>query len=115
MKWLNFIKKKKENPFFTKLKGLIPLSIKLKDIKSIFYVGGIAYSESDYEKVKTAILENELDSFLKRVVYDVHHDNIELYLVEDKADNQVILLLFDPVELYQKEQILEIIPINGRN
>jgi hypothetical protein len=106
MAWLNFVKKEKENPFFTKLKRVLSKDIKLESIRSIYYLGGFEYSKNGYEKARAAILSGNLNSFLKSISYNVQQDNIELYLMDFGLRRSIVMIL-DPVELYQRETVLD--------
>ena len=117
MSILNRLMKKSDNknPLYIKLKKAI-LKQKFKiDIKSAYFLFGIPYSISNLEIMKKAISENTLSELKKKVLYDVLQDNIELYLIEDSNDKLYMILLLDPYELYERESIIEIIPVNNKD
>jgi hypothetical protein len=111
MKWSNLFNRKNENTFFTKVKPLILKVVRLKEIENLYYLGGFAYNEKALKNIKGLISANALESFLKENSFDSQGDNIELYFLEERSGKKSIIFILDFVELYEKEKILEVIPV----
>ena len=60
---------------------------------------------------KSCLLK-QIKSVLKEVGYNTQENNIELYLVEDDAEQSRLIIILDPVELYNREELLKVIPCN---
>jgi hypothetical protein len=107
---LNMFDSKKENPFFTKLKNLNSKQNFAGKIVKAYYLGGVVYNDENYENVMQAISESSLDVFFENNTYNTQENNIELYWIDDDKEQIKILVLLDPVELYENEKVLEIVP-----
>jgi hypothetical protein len=105
----NWFNAKKASSFFAKLKGLNAKQKFADKIEKAYYLGGVVYNDENYTNVLQAVYNNTLDEFLKTRSYNTQQDNIELYWVKDDKDESKILLVLDPVELYESEKVLEII------
>jgi hypothetical protein len=107
---LKMFSSKEENPFFTKLKKLNSKQNFAHRIERAFFLGGVVYTNKNYENLVNAISSNELGIFLENNAYDTQRDNIELYWMADDTGQAKILVILDPLELYDKEEILNTIP-----
>lgn len=109
------LNRKKQNPYYIKLnESLIRKGVNI-DIKSAYFLFGIPYNESNFEELKKAVAENRIKEIKENRPYDVRLDNIELFLIQDADDNRYIIFLLDPYELYETEQILEIMPVETKD
>lgn len=79
----------------------------------MFYLGGGPYNEQVYEEALKAITESRLDVFLEKLKYNVKEDNLELYLIKYNLQKAHIVIVYDPFELYQREEVLNIIPFKN--
>ena len=103
-------KKRTEDPFYEKLKDINKREPFAAIIKKAFYLGGFVFSSQGAELVEEAILQNRLKIFLEDISYNIREDNIELYLIEDELNQVKVIVIRDPVELYNQEKVLKIIP-----
>jgi hypothetical protein len=111
---IGIIGKKKVNAFFQKLSRCLKRQNPEIKVRSAYFLFGTPYSESTFFDIKNAIAKNELDVFRKNaVLYDVRIDNIELYLIEKQNNQFCIVLLLDAYELYSREEILGIFPVEN--
>lgn len=109
------LNRKKQNPYYIKLKrSLMRKGVNI-DIKRAYFMFGIPYSDTNLDEMKKAIAENRLDELKERISYNVNIDNIELYLLEDVNDSIYLVLLLDTYELYSAENIIEVIPVLSTN
>ena len=102
-------KNKKVDPFYVKLKKLNHRHNFVDRINSAYYLGGVVYSNENYEKILQAISQNGLNVFFEENLYNTRKDNIELFWVNDENKLSKIIIILDPVELYENEEILKII------
>jgi len=110
-----FKKDKAENAYYSKLsKSLIKRGFTNK-VRTAYRLLGIPNSFENLDKLKRAILANRLKDLRDTTPFDVMRDNLELYLVEDDKNECYFVILLDPYELLESEQILEIIPTSKTN
>ncbi|WP_437922390.1 hypothetical protein [Sphingobacterium sp. LRF_L2] len=102
--------RKKNNPFYEKLKAINKRKPFLDKVKRAFYLGGFKYTSDGFEIIKNAIYQCELNSILSEQNYDAREDNIELYLIESDLEEVNLIVIFDPYELYVGEDLIGIIP-----
>lgn len=102
--------KKKDNPFYAKLKAINKRKPFLDKVKKAFYLGGFKYKSNGYEVIKNATYQGKLNSILSEQNYDVRGDNIELYLIENDLKQYNLIVIFDPYDLYVREDLIGIIP-----
>lgn len=105
----NLLNSKQENPFFTKLKILYAKQDFSGTIESAYYLGGVVYSNENYINLVQAVADNTLNDFLEKKFYDTQEDNIELYWIKDHGLQSKVVIILDPSELYESEQILDVI------
>lgn len=110
MSIFNLFDRKKENPYFTKLKNLNLKQNFVNSIVQAYYLGGVVYNNENYKNIIQAVQERRLSEFFQNGSYDSKQDNIELYWVRDNQEHINIIVVFDPVELYENEEILKVIP-----
>jgi hypothetical protein len=113
MNWKTIFDGEKENPFFTKLKKVNSREKFADKIISAFYLGGLVYSKENHEKILKAISANELSPFLKEAIYNTLENNLELYYIQEASGQAKIIVIVDYLELYQNEEVIEVIPCNG--
>ena len=109
MNLFSMFKNKKVDPFYVKLKKLNHRHNFVDRINSAYYLGGVVYSNENYEKILQAISQNGLNVFFEENLYNTRKDNIELFWVNDENKLSKIIIILDPVELYENEEILKII------
>lgn len=109
MKALNNFFRKEQNPLFAKLKKLNHKHSFAKSFEKAFYLGGFVYTSENYERAIKAISEGTLICLLNEVQYNTLEDNVEFYLVQDEKRYYKIVAILDPVELYQREEVLDVI------
>ena len=102
--------RKKNNPFYEKLKEINKRKPFLNKVKRAFYLGDFKYTSNGFEIIKNAIYQGKLNSILSEQNYDVREDNIELYLIESDLEQLNLIVIFDPYELYVGEDLIGIIP-----
>lgn len=102
--------RKKNNPFYEKLKEINKRKPFLNKVKRAFYLGDFKYTSNGFEIIKNAIYQGKLNSILSEQNYDVREDNIELYLIENDLEQLNLIVIFDPYELYVGEDLIRIIP-----
>jgi hypothetical protein len=105
---------KDQNPYYIKLnKTLLRSGEKIKVNKAYFLLG-LPDSFENRRDLKDAIARDTLKKLKDLKAYDVAVNNLELYFIEDASKCYLVVLL-DPYELYESEQILEVIPVGGKN
>lgn len=113
---MNLLKKlfKKRNisPRYTILTKALEKSKYKLSIKRAFYLGGFEYKEENY-RATLNVLKKDLNSELANLKYNAKADNVELYMAESEDGNKYMIFLYDPVELYHNERILEIQQVNA--
>ena len=110
-----FKKEKAENVYYSKLsKSLLRKGFRAK-IKTAYRLLGIPNSTENLNRLKGAILENGLKQLRDTTPFDVMRDNLELYFVEDDRNECYFIILLDPYELLEGEQILEVISTSHKN
>ncbi len=111
MKWINhFLEKKDVSLFFTKLKKTLSREKNHMNIIKAYFLGGFVYDLDRYRELKDAIQLNSFQKSFEALSYNVKEDNIELYFVESKENEGLLISLVAPVELYESESILDIFP-----
>ena len=103
-----------ENPYYTKLKKALLRQKFQINIKAAYFLFGIPDSEMNLKMIKKDNSENALSEINKLIFYDIKMDNIEIYFVEDIYNKFYLILLKDPVELWEAETIIEIIPVKSK-
>jgi hypothetical protein len=110
-----FKKDKAENAYYSKLsKSLLKKGFTNK-IRTAYRLVGIPNSFENLNRLRKAILENSFNKLRNTIPFDVMRDNLELYFVEDDKNECYLVILLDPYELLESEQILEIIPTNKKS
>jgi len=105
-----FIKSKKLNKFdaeLTKIDKILKESeIKFK-VAEVFKIGEISYeNESILLKVKNAFTKRDLNYLLSLNDVDISKDLIQIYLLIDDKENNLLLGIIDPYELYDNPVLL---------
>lgn len=100
--------KDKLSPFYSKLSKAIDRSDLQIDVEQAFYLGGFKYDEEIYQSLIEALNGRNFDKTFLKLNYDAQSDNIELYFVKDTEGNGHLVVMFDPVELYQPEEVLNV-------
>lgn len=111
MKLWNIFSRKKESSFFSKLRKLNLGKIASGKIEKVFFLGAMVYTTQNLESIRQAISSRELGQFLTNNSCNSQKDNIEVYWVESEDGKAQILLIRDAFELYQKEEILGMVPV----
>lgn len=110
-----FRKRGKENAYYIKLRRSLLQNKFNKEIRSAYFLLGVPNTSANLASLKKAISDNSLTMLKKTIPYDVKRDNLELYLIKDNSNNYYFIILLDPIELYEGEQVLDIMPVNDRN
>lgn len=100
------------NPRYSILSKALKRSEYSFPFEKAYYIGGFEYKEESYlATLKT--LKKDLSSELARLKYNAQVDNVEIYLIESGISTKYLIFVYDPVELYQFEKILDIHQIEG--
>ena len=103
-----------DDPFFIKLLSVLKSQSEIQSYDRIFFLGGFEFSDSAYKKCRELIIENKLTEAVTVTNYNAQSDNVEMYYFEDKKHSRhYLLLLYDPVELFDSEHILDILEYSG--
>lgn len=100
------------NPIYRKIEKLLTLHGLNINIAYVYYLGGSYYNPDVYNKALLAIEQNQLKTFLQNYLYDVHADNIEFYQITYNSDTSKLLVIYDPIELYWNDELLNVFPVN---
>jgi hypothetical protein len=109
MKALKRFFKREQNPFFVKLEKINCRHGFAKRIEKAFYLGGFVYSLENYERALKAVSKGKLNQFLSKVHYNTLEDNVEVFLIQNENMQYKIITILDPLELYQREEVLDMI------
>jgi len=107
MNWFDRMLRKNKNPYYKKIKKLLENQGLDTGMIEVYLLGGSTYNSENYEKALLAIEKNALKPFLDTNSYDTQLDNIEFYLIYYASGTSKIILIYDPFELYQAEEILK--------
>ena len=110
-----FKKDKAENAYYSKLSKCLLKKGFTNKIRTAYRLVGIPNSFENLNRLRKAILENSFNKLRNTIPFDVMRDNLELYFVEDDKNECYLVILLDPYELLESEQILEIIPTNKKS
>jgi hypothetical protein len=105
---------KKEDPSLTTLQSLIPKGSVISDFTKVLYLGGYGYPDQIKENLKKSILANDLKSFLKSIPYNKDENSMILYYVISSNGKSYIVSVYEPNELYEQNQIIDIIPCESQ-
>lgn len=109
MNWLKkTVSSDKEHVLYQSIEKLLIYNGLLTSCKRIYDIGTLLYNAENYKNLLSAIEQNKLPGFLETVDIDVRQDLIDIFLIEYLSESK-ILLIFDPIELYDNPQILKII------
>jgi hypothetical protein len=110
MSWLKrLFDMQDHDPYYIKIKTALHKMEIDKNIAEAYYLGGCVYSSENYKNILLSIANNTLFQFLNKEKFDVQKDNMELYLISYRNDEKKLIVLCDPYELYQTEEILKVI------
>ncbi len=85
------------------------------NVKSAYFIFGIAYSESNLDLIKKDISIAGLERVKERFSYNVQTDNIDVFLVEDIQERWTIILLLDRYDYLAGDPVIEVIPTSEFN
>ncbi len=111
MNLINALLRKKENPYYIKLRNCLLRQKITYQMSKAYFLFGLAYHENIISEIKNAINNNELKKVKNSSTYDVTKDNVELYLLQDNNENLLIVILLDYYELTTPEKIIDAIPV----
>lgn len=106
MKLFGDLFKKKGNPYFEILRYVLPKSFDFNSYK-IYYIKGF---EMTNKNIELFVLNSDKEGFvniLKELKYNSQANNVSVYYLEKKANQGEVILITDPLELYEKEQIIK--------
>ena len=108
MKFLNklFEPKPKENPFFTIFKQALPKGADFTESK-IFHLKSFEYTDSNMELFENSIESTDFYNVLEKLQSNSQSNNVEIYYVINPEDKNVIYMLSDPFELFEKEYVMK--------
>jgi len=113
MIFLKKLLRKKENPYYTKLRTSLQRKKVHFKISSAYFLFGLPNREGIVSEIKKAIADNKLNHLKQSESFDVTKDNIELYLLKDIDHNFLLVLLLDYYELFIPEEVIDIIPVHS--
>ena len=112
--WL-FRSAEKLNPYYIKLhKALLKKGLDIK-VNRAYFLLGLPDSIENRQELRDSIAHNALKRLKDSKAYDVTVNNLELYFIEDEDNRACLIVLLDPYELYESEQILEVIPVKAKD
>jgi virulence-associated protein VapD len=112
MRIINFLKSLFKNDLSINYKRLelvkaLKIHGEFVGIKKYYFLGGFEYlnqNQINNFMPTIKVIQNLIDNFK----YDVTKNNIEIYRIETIKEENFIVLLFSPFELYENSQILKI-------
>lgn len=108
MKFLNelFVSKPKENLFFKVFKQTFPKDVDFTDSK-VFHLKSFEYTDSNMELFESNIESKDFFKVLEKLEYNSQSNNVEIYYVINPEEKNVIYMLSDPFELFEKEYVMK--------
>ena len=106
MKLFGNLFKKKGNPYFEILRCVLPENLDYNRYK-IYYIKGFEMTDKNIESF---ILNSDKEDFvrvLKELKYNSQVNNVSIYYLEKELNRGEVILITDPLELYEKEQIIK--------
>ena len=105
MKFLYNIFKKKENPFYTIFKQVIPKEIDLGNSR-VYHIKSFEFTDSNMKMFYENMDKNDFYNILDKLEYNSQSNNVALYYIVNPNGKNDIYLVSDPFELYEKEYII---------
>ncbi|OAE90432.1 hypothetical protein [Flavobacterium psychrophilum] len=106
MKLFGNLFRKKEHPYFEILRYVLPENFEFNNYK-IYYIKGFEMTDKNIELFVLNSDKEDFVSILKELKYNSQADNVSVYYLEKELDRGEIILITDPLELYEKEQIIK--------
>lgn len=103
---INKFFKKNENPYFSKIKKTLKGYKKISQIYRIYFVSAYLYSDENLLMIKQGFSTENIDLTKSLQTFNSDMDAVEIYGLEYKNGSKEILLVRDPVELYEPEEII---------
>lgn len=106
MKFLDNLFKKKDNPFFAIFKQALPKGTDLSNSK-VYHIKSFEYTDSNMELFNKNRDTEDLYYVLDKLAYNSQSNNVGIYYVVNLNGQNEIYLVSDPLELLEKEYIME--------
>lgn len=106
MKYLEKLFKKKENPFYTIFRQVLPKGIDLTNSK-VYHIKSFEYTDSNMDLFNRNKYSNEFIHILAKLEYNSRSSNVSIYYVINPNGQNDIYLIADPLELMEKEYVIE--------
>lgn len=106
MKFLEKLFKKKENPFYTIFKQVLPKGIDLTNSK-VYHIKSFEYTDSNMDLFNKNKYNKGFNNILDKLEYNSQSNNVSVYYVINPSGQNDIYLISDPLELMEKEYIIE--------
>lgn len=95
-----------ENPYFKIFKQVFPKDVDFKESK-VFYLKSFEYNDSNMELFERNIESSDFNIVLEKLQYNSQTNNVEIYYVINPDGKNVIYMLSDPFEVFEREYLMK--------
>lgn len=106
MKFLDNLFKKKENPFYIIFKQALPKGTDLSNSK-VYHIRSFEYTDSNMKLFNKSRDTKDFFHVLDKLEYNSQSNNVSVYYVVNPNGQNDIYLVSDPLELLEKEYVIE--------
>jgi|GEM_PF-3752689 len=108
---MGFFSRENENVLFNKIAVFLHGLNYNNSLRRVFFIGSIIYNEASYFEIIRKRTFSELLFYIDAMRADMRFDCLEMYLLEDRDGDFLVLYLLDPYEYMNKAQVLKIASI----
>ena len=107
----NIFGRKKENPFLIIFRQVSPKNFDF-DNSNLYHIKSFEYTNENMQAFDKNIKKKNLYDILNKLNYNSQSNNVSVYYSSNSESQNKIYLVSDPLELYEKEYIMEEYEIN---